>query len=123
MRELWLKELGASIRQARKKASLNQSELADRIGLKRTMVSHYESGKHRPSIDVIAAIVKAVGELEVLGCRICVSDLPKPRQEAPAEEQLRLDFNQTYILKVVLTLKPVQGTVYIAGQADIPKQA
>ena len=44
----------------RKKRDLNQEELADRAGLPSTAISHFESGKRRPSFDNLRKLADAL---------------------------------------------------------------
>lgn len=52
--------LGDRIREARKKASLTQAELAEKIGVKRSVISKYENGSISPTHDTILNIAKAL---------------------------------------------------------------
>jgi putative transcriptional regulator len=123
MQPSWLKTLGSQIQKARTDLGLSQAQLADLIGLSRTMVSHYETGKHMPTFEVMATIATALrAEFEVQGCRISGSDLPKTDQKETSQ-QLQLEFNRHYTVKATLTIKPVQGSIHISGLADIPKLA
>ena len=51
-----IKYLGACIRTARKHCGLTQQELADRLGVAKSVVSYYESGDRFPSYDVLVKI-------------------------------------------------------------------
>ena len=44
---------GERIRKLRKEAGLTQKELAERIWLSKTVVSNYELGTRKPSIDIV----------------------------------------------------------------------
>ena len=48
---------GERIKHLRKKRGLNQSELANILGVSRTMISSYESDMRKPSYDNLIAIV------------------------------------------------------------------
>jgi len=64
------------IRQARLKAELTQTELAQRIGRDRAQVARWETGGQDPSFENLSAIVEACGfvlKLEIVA-----------RQESPA---------------------------------------
>jgi|GEM_PF-2008933 len=52
--------LGDKIREARKKASLSQAELAEKIGVKRSVVSKYENGIISPTYDMLSNIATAL---------------------------------------------------------------
>lgn len=52
--------LGDKIREARKKASLTQEELAAKIGVKRSVISKYENGSISPKIETIKKISEAL---------------------------------------------------------------
>ncbi len=62
-REGW----GAVLRKARARRKLTQVELARRAGLHQTTVARLETGTHRPSMDTLQRLAKAlkmkVGEL------------------------------------------------------------
>lgn len=53
--------LGDKIRVARKSAKLTQEELAERIGVKRSVISKYENGIIDPSISQVQSIAAALG--------------------------------------------------------------
>ena len=53
--------LGDKIREARKKASLTQAELAEKIGVKRSVISKYENGSISPTHDTVLKISTALG--------------------------------------------------------------
>lgn len=52
--------LGDKIREARKKASLTQAELAEKIGVKRSVISKYETGNISPTYETISKIAEAL---------------------------------------------------------------
>lgn len=52
--------IGDNIRAARKKASLTQEELAQRIGVKRSVISKYENGTIDPTFSQIQRIADTV---------------------------------------------------------------
>ncbi|TDD68110.1 XRE family transcriptional regulator [Jiangella aurantiaca] len=54
-------DVGALIRQARDDARLTQQELAERAGVSRFAISHYESGRRLPTIGGLRAILAATG--------------------------------------------------------------
>ncbi|WP_158602685.1 helix-turn-helix transcriptional regulator [Jiangella rhizosphaerae] len=55
-------DVGALIKKARYEARLSQSELAERAGMTRFAISHYESGRRLPSIPGLRAILAAAGK-------------------------------------------------------------
>lgn len=52
--------LGDRIREARKKASLTQAELAEKIGVKRSVISKYENGQISPTYEMLSNIATAL---------------------------------------------------------------
>jgi transcriptional regulator with XRE-family HTH domain len=52
--------IGARIRQARKALSLNQAELAERVGVTQPAVANWESGVHDPRRLMLAKIAEAL---------------------------------------------------------------
>ncbi|MCM1329983.1 MAG: helix-turn-helix transcriptional regulator [Ruminococcus sp.] len=52
--------IGFNVRKAREAAGLDQEELAERVGISRTMVSHIERNRKTPSVMVLADIAKAL---------------------------------------------------------------
>lgn len=54
-------ELKDRIREARKKAELSQTELAERTGVTRAAVAQWESGKHPPRREILERIAEATG--------------------------------------------------------------
>jgi uncharacterized protein len=60
---------GALLRDARKRASLSQAELAARAGVTQSVISAYESGHRQPSIPALTALVDAAGYELTLGLR------------------------------------------------------
>lgn len=52
--------IGERIRQARKRAGLNQSELAERLGVTQPAVANWESGVHDPRRVVLARLADAL---------------------------------------------------------------
>jgi len=53
--------LGARIREARLAAGLTQVELGERIGRTQAVVSAWERGERRPSVDALVALAHALG--------------------------------------------------------------
>ena len=60
---------GALLRQARKRASLSQVDLAARASVTQSVISAYESGQRQPSIPALARLVDAAGFELTLGLR------------------------------------------------------
>ena len=60
---------GALLRQARKRASLSQVNLAARAGVTQSVISAYESGQRQPSLPALARLVNAAGFELTLGLR------------------------------------------------------
>lgn len=55
-----LDSIGYKIRECRKRKGLSQEELANKIGVKRAVVSKYETGKISPRIDTVQKIARAL---------------------------------------------------------------
>jgi transcriptional regulator with XRE-family HTH domain len=64
------------IREARLKAGLTQTELAERLGRERAQVARWEIGGQEPSFENVQAVVEACG----FALRIEIAE----RQESPA---------------------------------------
>ncbi len=50
-----------TLRDLRIKKGLNQTELAKLVGVSNRVISHYETGRARPSLDVIIKLAKVLG--------------------------------------------------------------
>ena len=61
-------QLGAAVAEARTKAGLTQTELAQRAGLDETTISALEQGQYKPASDELSRLAQALGvdELELL---------------------------------------------------------
>jgi transcriptional regulator with XRE-family HTH domain len=61
-------QLGAAIAEARTKAGLTQSELAQRTGLEETKIIELEQGHYKPESNELSRVAEALGvdELELL---------------------------------------------------------
>lgn len=46
----------SNMKQLREASGISQSELAERLNLDRTAISHYEAGTRIPSLDILIAI-------------------------------------------------------------------
>lgn len=55
-------DVGALISQARHEARLTQLELAERAGVSRFAISHYETGRRLPTLGVLRAVLAAAGK-------------------------------------------------------------
>lgn len=52
---------GKRMKEYRDEAGLNQQEIADKLGVKRTAYAHYESGKRQPSFEFLTEFSKLSG--------------------------------------------------------------
>jgi transcriptional regulator with XRE-family HTH domain len=52
---------GELIRKARENKGLNQTQLADKVGVSRSMISQLETGKAYPSIEILLSIASQLG--------------------------------------------------------------
>lgn len=68
--------VGARIRRARGRKGLNQTQLAQMLGVPDAYVSRWETGKHMPEPEHLHALEDVFGEVLVL-CRD--NDEPEPR--------------------------------------------
>ncbi|WP_293688819.1 helix-turn-helix transcriptional regulator [Spirosoma sp. 48-14] len=60
------REVGLIIREARKRKSLTQKELAERIGVTKTIITNYEAGRQNLTIDTLQKVADALGaELKI----------------------------------------------------------
>lgn len=55
------KDIGARIRQARRRCHMTQEQLAELVGVGVTHISHIETGSSIPSLPIFIAIVNALG--------------------------------------------------------------
>lgn len=53
--------MGNKIKECRKKRGVSQEELAKQIGVKRAVISKYETGKISPRLDMVQKIARALG--------------------------------------------------------------
>ena len=53
--------LGEALLRLRKTRGLSQSDLADKTGLTKSMVSGYEAGKQMPSLDSLSKLMRTLG--------------------------------------------------------------
>lgn len=70
-------EIGSRIRKYREMRGLNQTELANKIGVSSGRLSNWEQGIHRPNADIIAKICKAldISPSELLDVQISTDNL------------------------------------------------
>jgi len=54
-------DLGANLREARKKLGLTQEQVADASGVHATEVSRIEAGKRDPQVSTVRRLAEAVG--------------------------------------------------------------
>jgi DNA-binding XRE family transcriptional regulator len=64
-------EFGAAIRKLRETKGMTQEELADAVGMMRNNISRIEAAKHRPTLETLERIAKAL--------KVSVADLIVPR--------------------------------------------
>ena len=60
-REIFLKELGAQLREARKHEGLKQVELGERIGVSQQVIADYESGTRHLQVRRLVQICDVLG--------------------------------------------------------------
>ncbi|OJW72945.1 MAG: transcriptional regulator [Spirosoma sp. 48-14] len=66
MSDVMKREVGLIIREARKRKSLTQKELAERIGVTKTIITNYEAGRQNLTIDTLQKVADALGaELKI----------------------------------------------------------
>lgn len=66
MRVRGVRDVGAAVRDARRRQQLSQQDVAERAGVQRYQVSNLELGKSNPSLKAVLAVCSAVGlELDV----------------------------------------------------------
>ena len=83
--------MGAKIKDLREKAGMTQTELAEKLGLSKSMISAYEKGIRNPSFKMIPLIAKTFnvtelyffekGEWQNQAITIDISDLNKEQQK------------------------------------------
>lgn len=69
--------MGNKIKECRKKRGVSQEELAKQIGVKRAVISKYETGKISPRLDMVQKIARALGVSidELLGDTLYIDTL------------------------------------------------
>jgi len=90
--------IGARIRAARKRAGLNQTALAERVGVSQPAVANWESGVHDPRRLVIAKIAAVLGvsaDWLAGGARS-----PDERDKHPAAAYLRRSIQHTPVISL-----------------------
>lgn len=78
-------ELSQIIREARKQLNLSQKELAEKMGVKQSMVSRWESGECNYTIDTLVEIADAL-KLSVQ-CPLTFDEVSVPVQSVPVRPQ------------------------------------
>jgi transcriptional regulator with XRE-family HTH domain len=117
-----MQELGAQIRRAREAAALTQQQLADEVGVTRTMMSNYERGENTPDVQKATKLATALGaEFVVGGCRIGLNQTSSEAGTAP--QQLRFDFDTNYTFPARVTIRPGKQELLITTVADIRRSA
>lgn len=80
-------EIGRNIREYRKKANLNQKELAERVNLSSQHISHIENGYSKLSLPTLVAIANALS----VDCNSLLGEtLTGARDELLAQELLSI---------------------------------
>jgi putative transcriptional regulator len=72
------REVGRRIAQLRDRLGMTQEDLAERLGVTRAKVSHWERGGHAPSLAQLIDLGKV---LKTRLDRLLVGDLPEPPRE------------------------------------------
>lgn len=57
--------MGNKIKNLREKAGMSQTELADKLGLSKSVISAYEKGIRKPSFKVLPLLAKALNVTEL----------------------------------------------------------
>lgn len=91
-------EIGQRIRKARKAHSLSQEELAERIGISTTHMSHIETGNTKLSLLVLVSIAQV---LEVQTDDLLFEQKAAARSSAMSEIGAMLDACSTQELKII----------------------
>ena len=55
-----METIGTRIKQSRKENGLTQKQLAERLGLRSSVISFYETGERTPSIDVLIKLSRTL---------------------------------------------------------------
>lgn len=78
---------GNTIRDARRRAGLTQTQLAARAGVTQSVISAYESGRRQPAVPTLAALVEASGYELRIGVRRAAQ--PRERLTGPIGARVR----------------------------------
>lgn len=105
-------ELGRTVADARFKAELTQGALARALGLKQQSVSRWEAGTHRPAIDQIKPLAKALKLDEALLIRLAQAASPPVLAVAPhfPLNMLAPEMFERFIADLVSFLYPSRST-------------
>ena len=93
------KFIGSIIRNARKKARLNQAQLAEKLGMTDKNLGNIENGKQFPQVNNFLKLI------EVLNI---------PIEDFGVQEQIKLaDSSKNELLKLILTASPREYNAYL----------
>ena len=81
---------GALLRDARRRAGLSQSQVADRAGTSQPVISMYEHDRREPSIATLTRLVNATGARLRLSIEAAASAEPLPPPRSDKEHGDRL---------------------------------
>lgn len=91
--ELDRKAIGKRVRAARRRASLTQDKLAERLGITKSAVSQWESGRTVPDLTAIAALCEASAENSA-------------DEIITGERSMRLNLEERQLLQLIRELPP-----------------
>ena len=93
--------IGEKIRQIRKSKGMTQQQLAEGIGVKRAVVSKYETGSIIPSLDTIKEIADALNVLivELLGTSLAPVTIEETAEGIKVEKGVSILDNKSQLLK------------------------
>jgi transcriptional regulator with XRE-family HTH domain len=106
------------IRKARRKSGLTQKELAKKLGVTQPQVAHWESGRIKPSVDILAKIMDITktryeSDRTVSGFATWLSDARKKKRISRKQlaEKAGLSYLTLYLIETGKTLNPHKATV------------
>lgn len=80
---------GSLVREARKRAGLTQTELAERLGKTQSEIGRWERGDVKPSLETVRSVIRACGLEVTIGLAESDDSLTRPlartRAMSPAE--------------------------------------